>query len=145
MSMLSIYISAGKFFFGIMLFFSAFLWVSPVFAEGAASLEAQTSTSQNSKGSITPPARHDSFLGTGNSSTGGFSSTYTDPQTGDVITRVIPPAPQNTQQTPVPIFVYPQVEPQWPPKNNAQPRPVPPPRPVPDPYSPRPPSNPSLY
>lgn len=145
MKILTLKCLAQKFFFIAALFWGLAGFVCPVAVQAASfSLQAGTSTSGSAQTAKTPPVRQDRFMGTGNSSTGGFSTTYTDPQTGDIITRVIPPAPQDTQQTPVPIYIYPQVEPQWPPKNNAQPQPVPVPR-VPEPYAPKPPSNPSLY
>lgn len=145
MTILSLKYRVWKFFFVVTLFFSLGVYAGLTAAQAASfSLGAGTSTSGSAQKTKAPPARQDSFLGTGNNSTGGFSTTYPDPQTGDIITRVIPPAPQETQQTPVPIYIYPQVEPQWPPKNNAQPQPVPVPR-VQEPYAPKPPSNPSLY
>lgn len=134
-----------KIFFVAALFFGFGIFADPACAQAESFLlRAGTKSSTSAPTPKSAPARQDSFMGTGNSSTGGFSTTYTDPQTGDIITRVIPPAPQETQQTPVPIYIYPQVEPQWPPKNNAQPQPVPVPR-VPEPYAPKAPSNPSLY
>lgn len=139
------YLLLKNFFSGAAFFLGTALLLSPVQAQGAVFMQSGTSTSKSTQGGTPPPTRQDSFMGTGNSATGGFSSTYTDPQSGDVITRVIPPEQQNTQQTPVPIYIYPQVEPQWPPMNNIQPRPVPQPRAVPEPHAPKQPANPSLY
>lgn len=126
-----------KIFSGVTILFVASMLLGAQAAMAAASSSAETSTSTRSRSGPQAPARQDSFMGTGNTSTGGFSTTYTDPQTGDVITRVVPPQNPNQQQTPVPIYIYPQVEPQWPPKNNQQPNPVPTP--------PRQSGNPSLY
>lgn len=132
----------GNFFWEAVLFLVLGGFLYSAAAQAASFSTHSGSSSQAAK---TPSAREDTFMGTGNSSTGGFSSTYTDPQTGDIVTRVIPPAPQESQQPPVPIYIYPQVEPQWPPKNNAQPQPVPVPPQVPAPYAPKAPVNPSLY
>lgn len=99
--------------------------------------EGSISTRSNSANSRGQTERQDTFMGTGNAGTGGFSTTYTDPQTGDVITRVVPPVDPNSYQLPpVPMYIFPQVEPQWPPKHPAQPLPV-----LPSPS----PANPSLY
>lgn len=142
MSMLINNSGLNKFFLGL-LFTAIVGLLSAVCPAWSASFSVQADTRVDSKGSGTqaPPAREDRFMGTGNSSAGGFSSTYTDPQTGDIVTKVVPPAQQNTQQPPVPIYIYPQVEPNWPPQNEARPRPVLPQ----DPYTPVRPSNPSLY
>lgn len=99
-----------------------------LYAEGAVAASsgtADSSTTTRSRSGPPPAARQDTFMGTGNAGTGGFSGTYTDPETGDIVTRVVPPADPNISQTPpVPIYIYPQVEPQWPPANN-RPRPEP--------------------
>lgn len=59
-------------------------------------------------------ARQDYIAGTGNDA-GGFAGTWEDPETGDIVNSVMAPrAPQQADQWP-PIFVYPQVTPQWPP------------------------------
>ncbi len=58
--------------------------------------------------------RQTRVYGTGNYNTGGSVTTYTDPQTGDIVTSVIPPknndpyANQNNIQN-FPIYVYPEV------------------------------------
>lgn len=66
--------------------------------------------------------RQDYVSGTGNS-TGGFSGTYTDPETGDTVNTVIAPRKSEQQQPWPPIYVYPQVTPQWPPTPGPMPIP----------------------
>ncbi len=71
--------------------------------------------------------RRDYVYGTGNS-TGGSVNTYVDPQTGDVVTTVRPPKNSNNNQynqQNVPIYIYPQVAPNWPPQPGPQPSPQP--------------------
>lgn len=142
MSILTSNSGLNKFFLGLLLTV-AVLPIAAACPAWSASFSVQAETKVDSKvsGTQAPPAREDRFMGTGNSSTGGFSSTYTDPQTGDIVTRVVPPAQQNLHQSPVPIYIYPQVEPNWPPQNSARPRPVLPQ----DPYTPVRPSGPSLF
>ncbi len=60
--------------------------------------------------------RQTRIYGTGNSLTGGGVITYTDPQTGDIVTTVIPPSTneQNSSQNNIqnfPIYVYPEITP----------------------------------
>lgn len=79
--------------------------------------------------------RRDYTAGTG-SSPGAFADVWRDPETGDIVTSVIAPRPRGEQsdrqgQWP-PIFVYPQVAPEWPPTLGQRPlRPVPWPSPFP--------------
>ncbi len=77
--------------------------------------------------------RRDYVYGTGNLSGGGSAHTYVDPQTGDIVTSVKPPESElysnqpsyyNNQQN-VPIYVYPQVTPSWPPTPGPHPGPTP--------------------
>lgn len=147
MSILKVYNSVNKILLSGTIFFVAttLLAQSPAYgvssgASGGRS-EVQAESSANTRGNSASnrgqTQRQDTYMGTGNAGTGGFSSTYTDPQTGDVITRIVPPADPNPSQVPpVPIYIFPQVEPQWPPKHPAQPLPV-----LPSPS----PANPSLY
>ncbi len=69
-------------------------------------------------------SRQDYVYGTGNS-TGGNIDTYVDPRTGDIVTSVRPPKNNNNQnnQGNIPIFVYPQVAPSWPPTPVTPPKP----------------------
>ncbi len=59
--------------------------------------------------------RRDYYSGTGNSS-GGNVTTYTDPQTGDIVTSVVPPKDYQDQvngaynQQNMPLFIYPQID-----------------------------------
>ncbi len=61
--------------------------------------------------------RRTHVYGTGNFNTGGSVTTYTDPQTGDIVTSVVPPknndpyAGQHNSQS-FPIYIYPEVTPQ---------------------------------
>lgn len=81
--------------------------------------------------SVVLAERQDIVGGTGHS-LGGFSGTYTDPETGDTVTTVIAPRKPDQQQPWPPVYVYPQVTPQWPPT----PGPMPGPTPIPDPNRP---------
>lgn len=67
--------------------------------------------------------RQDYVSGTGNS-VGGFSGTHTDPETGDIVNTIIAPRKSEQQEPWPPIYIYPQVTPQWPPTPG--PVPVPP-------------------
>lgn len=68
--------------------------------------------------------RQDYVGGTGNS-VGGFSGSYTDPTTDENVTIVIAPRKSEQQQPNTPIYIYPQVTPQWPPNPGPQPSPIP--------------------
>ncbi len=63
--------------------------------------------------------RRDRVYGTGSGSAGSVT-TYTDPQTGDIVTSVKPARKSNEQnnhqynQGNVPIYIYPQIAPSWP-------------------------------
>ncbi len=60
--------------------------------------------------------RRTRVYGTGNAQTGGSVHTYTDPQTGDIVTSVVPPNNNETYSTSnnnqsFPIYVYPEITP----------------------------------
>lgn len=70
--------------------------------------------------------RRDYTMGTGDAA-GGFSGMWRDPETGDAVTRIIAPRPKTREGKALPIFVYPQVAPQWPPAPSLRPMPLAPP------------------
>lgn len=93
--------------------------------------------------------------GTTNSPQTGYSRMYTDPATGDIMTDVVAPR-QPQQQESAPVYIYPQVSPDWPqgatpyPPGPYPPGPFPPgpypPGPNPGPTPPYPPGpNPGPY
>ncbi|MDE7064097.1 MAG: hypothetical protein K2O70_01310, partial [Desulfovibrionaceae bacterium] len=66
-----------------------------------------------------PAQRRDYDAGTGTSPGSGTVHTYTDPATGDTVTDVIAPQPRRQEQQSTPIYVYPEVNPEWSPQGGS--------------------------